>query len=157
MTEFIGSHGNYVRLDWKAYFDQFVEVHGEPILHNDWLLFKDGWRYGLHHSYQGPEKEPPQDIQERNAFIRIYWQHQIEGMTAERDAILRNVEAVKGWSYTRSLPLQSKTVYKDRDDAGKEITKITKATNLNTEHLERKAADLDIAIKEGNQILEGLE
>lgn len=61
-----------IRLDWRAYFYRFCQVHGEPVLARGRLIFQDGWSYSAT-EYQGPEFAPPASNAELDKVVLEYW------------------------------------------------------------------------------------
>lgn len=62
-----------VRLDWRAYFEDFSKQHGgNPVEFHGRQLFQDGWQYSLQY-YHGPEWSPPSDPRELTYLKISYW------------------------------------------------------------------------------------
>ncbi len=131
-----------VCLDWKAYFDRFIEVHGEPIVYQKTrLLFSDGWQYSLA-SYQGPEYPPPELEKRLNELQLTYWQIYSKKIEDEANALHRQIVSLEEWQNTRELPLQQRVVYKTWDDDGKLTSVSFESEDLDLEPLRAKYRDL---------------
>jgi hypothetical protein len=139
MPKLVGAvpQGDRVIIDWQAYYVAFVEKHGEPVVHNDRLLFRDGWQYGRY-SYQGPEYPPPDTRTQRRFLQQCYWDLQIQKLTREERTLANHIDTIKKWNDTRSMTLKTKVVYKDRDDKGNEVTRLTDGEDVDLTGLEHK-------------------
>jgi len=59
--------------DWITYRNNFDAEHGgDPMVHHERLLYKDGWMYSLHDA-SGPEWAPPDDVEELQKLKKVYW------------------------------------------------------------------------------------
>lgn len=140
---------NKIVLDWKAYFLQFCQEHGEPIEYGNVLLFRDGWRYAM--EYQGPEYPPPPDHRELDILVMKYWLGRLRicnkllgGYIAEKDRII-------GLMGSHSLPLQQVVMIDRGDSRSKGIA------TLDTRSLDEKIIWLREDIKECEEMLKEIE
>ena len=154
MTQIVGaSKVNPVRLDWKAYFYNFVELHGEPeTQYNEEgqpyeLLFADGWRYSAM-DYQGPETKPPEDKRKLKQLQLVYWTQRSTRLQQEAENLERQIKTLGDWSEQRELPLQSVRTYRDRDDNGQVVLRRGEPENLDLTSLEDRLDDLTFLLQE---------
>lgn len=104
-----------VQLDWRAYFEEFSEIHGRnPIVHGGRLLFPDGWMYSMN-DYRGPEYPPPEEERTHRALVRTYWLRRRAIISSELEDVNRLIEALEVEQDVRSAPLQQVVRYYDRD------------------------------------------
>ena len=97
-----------IQLDWKGYFIEFCKIHGEPVLYNNHLIFRDGWSYSST-DYEGPEFGPPIDTKELDALVLQYWtlrKQKLEGMILSLRHEKRMLEQAQS---VHSAPLQKVT------------------------------------------------
>lgn len=106
-----------IKLDWRAYFLKFIEVHGEPMKVGGRLLFQDGWQYSID-DYQGPEYPPPVGRGQLCRLQLTYWENRRDRLAVEVLSLTGRIGALKGWQHGRSLPLQQRVIYKGEDDKG---------------------------------------
>lgn len=105
-----------VRIDWKGYFEGFCEVHGRfPLVHRGRLLFPDGWQYSMT-DYRGPEWAPPDDDEEREKLILVYWKLRRFAIKRELFYARSRLEDLKALQSGRSAPLRQIAVYFDREN-----------------------------------------
>lgn len=96
-----------IKLDWKAYFRAFCEIHGrEPVVIQGRLLFPDGWQYSLD-NYEGPEY-PPQSEEEAEALATVYWRRKQRIVYGEWVRLKRTLAQLELMRDTRSAPIQQK-------------------------------------------------
>ncbi len=93
-----------VTLDWRAYRERFVELHGDPVMSGGMLLFEDGWRLDVRPG--GVEMMPPEDAQELKRLRVEYWTHRLKVVAAERDLLRRTVDDLRAMQAGRGAPLQ---------------------------------------------------
>lgn len=68
---------NQPKIDWEAYFTNFLKTHGEPVPRRDEngeivdLVFKDGWRHKAN-TFEWGEIPPPKD-ETRLQALKDYW------------------------------------------------------------------------------------
>jgi hypothetical protein len=96
-----------IQIDWRRYFADFCEQHGEPIVHKGMLLFADGWRYSMN-NFAGPEFPPPADARvleqlrdtyksERRMLLQRQWTsldsvvNQLKRLQANRSGFLARI------------------------------------------------------------------
>jgi len=131
-----------IRLDWKRYFHSFMEKHGEPIKYAGRLLFPDGWGYSAT-SYQGPEYPPPEDAGELGLLQLQYWIVMADRLWQEKKSLDNRIRALEQWQQTRSMPLQQRIIYQDRDDKrGTLLRKIGQPEPLDLSGLRRTLEDV---------------
>jgi hypothetical protein len=110
-----------VELDWRAYFDEFVALHGgDPVFHAETgrLLFRDGWMYAPR-DYQGPEWGPPT---EPRVFLRLtldYWNERGRLLTIQRTRLSEAIRELDDIQRNRSAALRARVV--TVDDNGKRV------------------------------------
>jgi len=136
-----------IKLDWRAYFDRFVEVHGEPVEFDNYLLFHDGWRYGKLR-YNGPELSPPEDERKLKALKRVYWTVLMSKLTKEAEELRQQVRGLEDWNNCTSLPLQQRVMISTEDEYGKMYRKWGEPTELNLTAMKIKLEELDRYIGE---------
>ncbi len=146
-----------LEIDWRAYFYRFVQEHGEPVevspIESDRfriysrLLFRDGWMYGAM-DYQGPEFSPPGNPDQLRKLKLEYWTIREEKLRAEHSRLAKHIRTLRDWQTTRSIPLQTTSVYYDRTETGRPILKRTKPEDMDLRGLERKLADLGYLLAE---------
>lgn len=96
-----------IKLDWRAYFEEFCELHGKPVEANGRLLFQDGWTYSRT-DLSGPEYPPPQDEKYLAELKRQYWEIRLRNATEERDEIERAYRRLSEMQEQRSATLKCK-------------------------------------------------
>lgn len=101
------------RLDWRAYFKAFCELHGEPLRFGKArLLFPDGWQYNSR-SHAGPEYPPPTDTRSRILLQKEYWNLRLEIVGDQRDKLEAKLKGLEELRQLCSAPLQETRVYYD--------------------------------------------
>jgi hypothetical protein len=133
-----------LRLDWKAYFDRFVEVHGEPVEHDGYLLFSDGWRYSSLR-YSGPEYPPPSDKRRLRSYRRNYWEKMLAKLTKEAHEIRQQLNGLEDWNNCTSLPLQQRVLVPQE---GKEKATWSDPVDMDLGMLRHQLDDLEYYMKE---------
>lgn len=103
-----------IKLDWRAYFDGFCELHGKPVDCRGRLLFQDGWTYSRT-DHSGPEWPPPTDPKELAEFQRDYWSIRLAKAELEYTDARRIYENLEGMASKRSAPLKCGTRYFDEE------------------------------------------
>lgn len=93
-----------VTLDWREYYRRFEQAHGEPILFEGRLLFRDGWRYSCT-SYGGEEIEPPPIKADLLRLQRVYWTERRKFVQTEINLIEARMQRLKQEQNMRSMPL----------------------------------------------------
>jgi hypothetical protein len=136
-----------VRLDWRAYFEQFKELHGEPMRAGGRQLFPDGWMYSLT-DYGGPEWPPPDDPAVLKRLQTLYWRLRRRQATQQLAWLGQQVEGLKELQRVKSAPLQQRQVR--RDDVGGVVETTVATVDLNLSGLEQRLAWLeeDLAVCE---------
>lgn len=104
-----------VRLDWRAYFKEFCELHGrDPVSYRGRLLFPDGWTYSSS-DYAGPEWPPPDDPAELLAVQSSYWRRRRGIVRRERDELRLAVQSLAEMQRCKSVPLQQVVQMRDSE------------------------------------------
>lgn len=103
-----------VSLDWSAYFKNFKEVHGEPVLWKGKLLFPDGWTYSCK-SREGPEWPPPAKPEQLHELQICYWLTRLSIVQAEFNTLQDMLINLRQLQASRSLPLQCSTSVYDEE------------------------------------------
>lgn len=104
-----------ITLDWRAYFLDFMRVHGgDPVENEGLLLFQDGYRYS-NSDYQGPEYRPPDDPRELFRLQRVYWTRRARMLRDEINRVMRILENYQGMQQTLSARLHEQAVVRDED------------------------------------------
>lgn len=94
-----------LRVDWRAYFKEFMGAHGDPVKWGQRLLFRDGWQYSAL-DYAGPEFPPPIDLRELRQLQREYWKRRHLEVKAHYDVWKQQVDNLIQLSHQRgALPL----------------------------------------------------
>lgn len=135
-----------VKVDWKAYFYKFCQVHGDPIQHKNVLIFEDGWRYPVD-KYEGPEVPPPNDPEELIKLRLTYWYRRRGIVRYERDVLASHLDGLRNLQDRCSLPLQQSRVDSTVDeDTGEKV-------------VARRTFDIDFPAMEGrlNWLIEDFE
>lgn len=95
-----------VQVDWRTYFKEFELAHGgNPVLHGNRLLYHDGWTYSATDE-AGPEWPPPEDEDERNSLIKVYWVKRRKIVQAELSALEKVAKGLDVMQQGKSLPIQ---------------------------------------------------
>ena len=96
------------RLDWKAYFNGFCELHGgNPVEVDGKLVLPDGWSYSST-AYEGPEWPPPKDEAEFVRVMTAYWNER-RGIVSDELKLLQNTRrSMVDQMVNRSAPLMKK-------------------------------------------------
>ena len=160
MTRLVGGltqGGNQarVKLDWQAYFYGFLHTHGESVKYEGRLLFRDGWGYAPD-NYQGPEYTPPKDERELRRLQTAYWTIYKKRLEDELLVVSRQIDTLRDWQESRSLPLQQRIMYVDRDSNNNPVAKIGPTEDMDLSGLQRKEGDLSYLIAEAKIELDGL-
>lgn len=95
-----------VVLDWRAYYEKFCAIHGDPLDHEGWLLFADGWRYSPT-DYAGPEIPPPEDPAELLRLRIAYWETRRSLLMPYLERAQSHVDYLHDQRVSRSAPLPS--------------------------------------------------
>ena len=136
----IESQENKLDLDWKEYFLNFLEEHGEPIHWQGRLLFRDGWQYCAT-NYQGPEYPPPKDIASLRGFKVAYWNLFRERLSEEIKRLEVNVNMLLEWQQQKSMPLQQRIPYLGKTEGGLPVVKRGEPTDLDLSGLNYRLDD----------------
>jgi len=139
------------RLSWRDYFYQFIEVHGEPIISDGVLLFRDGWTYSLT-SYNGPEWSPPTDRRKLKRLKEIYWTEMRSRYQRELQEVRYEILGIREWSQVKSLPIRQRVWVSNEDGGGRTVY-----SNADTTILDHQVEDLRHLIAECEKQLEDLE
>lgn len=108
------SAGLPIELNWTAYFDRFVQVHGEPVLYDRRFLFADGWRYASD-NHAGPEYPPPEDPKRLARLQVIYWTIMQKKHTDDILFLSRQIDALEAFQEAKDQPLQQTAAVFDPD------------------------------------------
>lgn len=105
-----------MRVDWRQYFRDFCEKHGDPLTHPSGavLLFPDGWSYSAT-SHRGPEWPPPDDPQQHWEQVRLYWRLARLGIRRELVVAREELAGVVAAVQLRSACLTVTTTVRDPD------------------------------------------
>lgn len=104
-----------VELDWEQYFHDFCEAHGKyPVVHNDDLLFPDGWRYSAY-NHEGPEHAPPTNKNELDTLLTFYWERRYKIIRNEARDLEHFIEQLKVIQRAKDRPLLQRVTYKNDD------------------------------------------
>lgn len=104
-----------ITLDWRAYFLDFMRVHGsDPVENEGHLLFKDGYRYSTT-DYQGPEYRPPDDPRELFRLQRLYWGKRAKMLRNEVSRLVHILENYTGMQQGLSARLHEQALVRDED------------------------------------------
>ena len=109
-----------ITLDWNAYFKHFTELHGEPVIWKNRLLFADGWTYNLR-SKEGPEWPPPADDRELHQMQMSYWLKRLSLVQTEWNVLSDIIHGLRELQRRHHLPLQHRLVSYD-EEQGRYIT-----------------------------------
>ena len=97
------------RIDWRAYFRRFCELHGEPMEHEGRLLFPDAWTYSLT-DHAGPEWEPPADPARVKAMRLAYQRLRLARIEGELEELGNASESLKAMTMSRSAPVMVRRI-----------------------------------------------
>lgn len=97
--------GKPIRLDWRAYFIEFCNVHGEPEFHDHRLIFRDGWSYSST-DYAGPEFPPPSTLNELDSVVLRYWVLRRGRLDKLLQKLQHELKTLQDTQSHHSLPLQ---------------------------------------------------
>ena len=136
-----------IKLDWKAYFDRFIDEHGEPVVSDGVLLFQDGWRYSLT-DYKGPEYKPPKERKALTKLKRIYWTKIREQYDAEAKVLKNQVQGYEELALRLSLPLQQTLSIPEPGKTGHTVYRKGKPTDLDLTVLHHQLDDLESLIEQ---------
>lgn len=143
-----------LKLDFRAYFRNFIVEHGEPIRADGRLLFRDGWGYSAT-DHAGPEFPPPTDPEVLRQLQKQYWTRQYLKLNSERTPLANQIQALKDRDDRTSLPLQQRRSY-ETEEGGGLIRKLGEPEDLDLSGLESNLADLDYLMAEAQEELEAL-
>ncbi len=142
-----------VKLDWKAYYLKFSEMHGGwPIIYKGRQLFSDGWTYSLT-DYAGPEWEPPTEPKELKTLRTVYWYTRLNRAKNELLVVAARRAALKNLQENKSAPLQQVIVSKD-DETGK-VSRSTDGLDLRV--FDHVISFLEAEVNEASKNLEQLK
>lgn len=141
-----------VRLDWKAYYLRFCEIHGDPVPYKNQLLFQDGWQYS-NMDYAGPEYPPPEDVKELRVLALAYWKVRAKLIYRKLAQVKAKLVSVTNLQSQKSLPLQCPIIYWDDETGRRRVRKPDEARSRDVdtesmlvEHREGvKNLELDLA------------
>lgn len=140
-----------IKLDWKAYFLEFCQKHGEPVQWKGRLLFRDGWMYSAS-DYGGPETPPPKDFDELDQLCLSYWLVRRSTLLRRLSDLLQERRTLSIAQSDRSVPLQV-LVRREEEDG---MTRVGYAeldfTTLDThiDWFKTDIAECDIRLRELN-------
>ena len=89
------------RFDWKAYWEGFKAIHGEPMPFGARLLFPDGWMYSST-DYRGPEWAPGEDEVRLRRLYCMARRREIKRQLRDTAEFLRELST---FASTKSAPL----------------------------------------------------
>lgn len=135
-----------VELDWYAYYQKFLELHGEPVVYGSLQLFEDGYRYGM--AYEGPEYPPPENPKELKVLKAAYLKLRMQEVDAQREILRPQLETLRITATNRGAPLMHIVV----DSDGKR-----RAVELNLDQQKERLQYLDADYLESQMKLEQLE
>ena len=114
-----------LKLDWKAYFQEFCLAHGgDPLVYMEnketglggYLLFPDGWMYSRS-DYSGPEY-PPTSPEDARLKFNHYWSRRRDILLQELKDRLAQLEDLTLKQDRYSAPLVQRVEYRTEDDSG---------------------------------------
>lgn len=142
-------HTLAVRLDWRAYFKEFCDLHGrDPVPYRGRLLFPDGWTYSST-DYAGPEWPPPDDPAELLAVQSSYWRRRRGIVRRECVTLQLAVQSLAEMQGCKSVPLQQ--VVQIRDSETNKL--VTSRRPLDLEALKGRLTWLEEDVAECNRHL----
>lgn len=144
-----------IRLDWRAYFYQFLETHGEHVEDEGLLLFSDGWRYSST-EYYGPEYPPPENRKTLRRLQQVYWTKLRDKYRKEHRELELRLESLLSAEAAMSLPLQQRTLIPETNGQGLTVYRKSEATDLDLSILEHQFDNLALLISECNEQLKEL-
>lgn len=104
-----------VRIDSRATFRAFYEEHGgDPVMHGERLLFRDGWTHSAT-DHRGPEWPPPSDPAKALELIAVYWRRRHSVLAAKADDLREAIANLEGTMRTRSSPLMQQRRFRDEE------------------------------------------
>ena len=104
-----------IRIDWRASFRAFSELHGgDPVTWKGRLLWRDGWGHSAT-DYRGPEFPPPSDPREAAKLRRRYWLIRLALAKRAEKALGYELEGFDELARSRSAPLFRRVVTRDDD------------------------------------------
>lgn len=110
-----------VNIDWRAYWDRFRELHGDPVPYKGRMLHPDGWTYSAT-DYKGPEWPPPADENELRTMQRHYWLIRRKLVRLERAHLWQQLKGLRELISSRSAPVNPESVVVDRDESTGKLT-----------------------------------
>jgi hypothetical protein len=113
--------GVSLNIDWKAYFDDFCAVHGDPVEVGGRALFPDGWAYGIQ-SYQGPEWMPPDDPEALRQLQISYWDARYKYQYGNHAALKNFLLNLMELQQRKTLPLKHRVRSVKDNDYGETVT-----------------------------------
>lgn len=142
-----------VRLNWRAYFEQFCEVHGgDPVEHRGRLLFRNGWTHSST-DYAGPEWEPPEDPRELQKLRVAYWAKRRSMVKHELFGLQIQLGGLQALAKEKCCPL--KQVVAALDEHGNETNRV-ETRLLDLSRLRGRIGWLEADLKECGEQLRAL-
>lgn len=93
-----------IRVDWRATFLAFVDLHGPPVRWGGRLLFRDGWSHAAA-DYRGPQWPPPQEPRELHRLKLEYQRERRRVLRMELDWLGGILGAFEEMARLRSGPI----------------------------------------------------
>lgn len=148
-----------VAVDWRATFEEFCRLHGEPVHHGGRLIFADGWAHAAD-DWKGPAWPPPAAADERQRLIRAYWTARLGIVKRLRQAAEINLDDIARACRLRGAgaPLMQAVVTWGERGADGQQTAVRETGLIGDalEGLEIRLTALRAAEAECKTILEGL-
>jgi len=151
-----GFHGSVPRVDWKAYFAKFVQLHGKPVLWGGTHLFPDGARYSSS-DYSGPEWRPPTEPDKLKSLQLAYWRRRQEIVQQELTFKKRRLADLQEERATRLAPLQQTRTEIEPGHNGSKPTVKRESMDLDLDGLEQRITWLEEDLVQCKQQLQELE
>lgn len=137
------------RLDWREYYIQFEQRHGgDPVLYDNTILFRDGWRYSAT-DHAGPEYPPPESKEELRHLQLVYWDTRRQELRLVHHQLAVRANGLRSLQTMKDGPLMQVTV--GPDDEGKPQAF---RGPVNLEDIE---ADAEATLREMNVCIEHIE
>lgn len=141
-----------IRLSWRAYYERFKEVHGQPVLYREKLLFPDGWTYSTD-SYAGPEYPPPKDHERLVKLGEVYWRTKLKVLKALRLETRQRLDGLRSVQSTKAIPLRH--LQPKYDEEGKMAG--TETVELDLPALGARVDQIDLDIQDCEAKIEELK
>lgn len=103
-----------IEIDWRATYQEFERIHGEPVPYQGRLLYPDGWTHAAK-DYAGPEYPPPEDPAILVELKRRYWKTRMVRLVDEISGLERSLAYLRDLQSRMSTTLQQRVTVKDED------------------------------------------